>query len=116
MKRFTGILLALLLMLSTASTVFAEESIDPEAAPAQPIIEQVYGGGGKGETPIANSFIELYNPTDAAMDLSGYTLSDGTNTLSLTGTIPANGSYLIIGAAEETTDDFLTYDLRLDNQ
>lgn len=111
MKRFTGILLALLLMLSTASTVFAEESIDPEAAPAQPIIEQVYGGGGKGETPIANSFIELYNPTDAAMDLSGYTLSDGTNTLSLTGTIPANGSYLIIGAAEETTDDFLTYGL-----
>ena len=111
MKRFTGILLALALMLSTASTVFAEESVDPEAAPAQPIIEQVYGGGGKGETPIGNSFVELYNPTDAEINLSGYTLTDGTTTLTLEGTIPANGSYLIIGAAGETTDEFLTYDL-----
>lgn len=111
MKRFTSILLALALMLSTASTVFAEESVDPEAAPAQPIIEQVYGGGGKGETPIGNSFVELYNPTDAEINLSGYTLTDGTTTLTLEGTIPANGSYLIIGAAETTTEELLTYDL-----
>ena len=105
MKRLTGILLALALMLSTGLTVFAEPGT------SQPIIKQIYGGGGKGETPIGNSFVELYNPTDAEIDLSGYTLTDGTTTLTLEGTIPANGSYLIIGAAEITTDELLTYDL-----
>ena len=105
MKRLTGILLALALMLSTGLTVFAEPGT------SQPIIKQIYGGGGKGETPIGNSFVELYNPTDAEINLSGYTLTDGTTTLTLEGTIPANGSYLIIGAAGETTDEFLTYDL-----
>ena len=105
MKRLTGILLALALMLSTGLTVFAEPGT------SQPIIKQIYGGGGKGETPIGNSFVELYNPTDAEIDLSGYTLTDGTTTLTLEGTIPANGSYLIIGAAETTTDELLTYDL-----
>ena len=105
MKRLTGILLALALMLSTGLTVFAEPGT------SQPIIKQIYGGGGKGETPIGNSFVELYNPTDAEINLSGYTLTDGTTTLTLEGTIPANGSYLIIGAAETTTDELLTYDL-----
>ncbi|MGM9624144.1 MAG: lamin tail domain-containing protein, partial [Eubacteriales bacterium] len=84
---------------------------DTGSSDAQLIIEQIYGGGGKGETPISNSFVELYSLADTDIDLTEYTLSDGTYTLSLTGTIPANGSYLIIGAAEETTDEFLTYDL-----
>lgn len=118
MKRLTSVLLAFALMLSMGSTVFAQEGDAlqnendiTETVSAQPIIEQIYGGGGKGDTPIANSFIELYNPADAEIDLSGYTLSDGTNTLPLSGKIPAKGSYLIIGAAEETTDEFLTCDL-----
>ncbi|MDY5987947.1 MAG: choice-of-anchor I family protein [Lachnoclostridium sp.] len=118
MKRLTRVMLAFVLMLSMGSTVFAQEgeafqneSDSTEIVSAQPIIEQIYGGGGKGETPIANSFIELYNPSDAEVDLKEYTLSDGTNTLPLSGIISAKGSYLIIGAAEETTDDFLTYDL-----
>lgn len=118
MKRLTRVMLAFVLMLSMGSTVFAQEgeafqneSDSTEIVSAQPIIEQIYGGGGKGETPIANSFIELYNPSDAEVDLKEYTLSDGTNTLPLSGIISAKGSYLIIGAAEETTDEFLTYDL-----
>lgn len=76
-----------------------------------PIIDQVYGGGGKGETPISNSFIELYNPSDAGIDLSAYSLKYGDNMLNLNGVIPANGFYLVVGAAEATTDEFLTYDL-----
>ncbi|MGN0984385.1 MAG: choice-of-anchor I family protein [Gemmiger sp.] len=82
-----------------------------EVQPVNPIIDQVYGGGGKGETPISNSFIELYNPSDKDISLSGCILTYGDKTLALSGTIPANGSYLVIGAAETTTDDFLTYDL-----
>ena len=76
-----------------------------------PIIDQIYGGGGKEETPISNSFIELYNPWDKEIDLSTYSLKYGDKTLNLNGVIPANGSYLIVGAAENTTDEFLTYDL-----
>lgn len=76
-----------------------------------PIIDQVYGGGGKSETPISNSFIELYNPSNADIDLSAYSLKYGNETLNLNGVIPANGSYLVVGAAETTTDEYLTYDL-----
>ena len=82
-----------------------------DAEPAKLLIDQVYGGGGKGETPISNSFIELYNPNSEAVDLSGYSLVYSDKTLELSATIPANGSYLVVGAAEETTDEFLTYDL-----
>ncbi|MGN0173349.1 MAG: choice-of-anchor I family protein [Acutalibacteraceae bacterium] len=75
------------------------------------LIDQVYGGGGKGETPISNSFIELYNPTDEEINLSDYTLQYGDTAIDLNGAVPAKGSFLIIGAAEITTDEFLTYDL-----
>lgn len=105
MKRFTSFLLVVVLLLSLNFTVFAEQGN------ALPIIEQIYGGGGKGETPISNSFIELYNPSDAGIDLSAYSLKYGDNMLNLNGVIPANGFYLVVGAAEATTDEFLTYDL-----
>ena len=78
---------------------------------AYPIIEHIYGGGNKGETPISNSFIELYNPSDEEIALSDYTIRYEDKTLTLNGAILANGSYLILGAAEATTDEFLTYDL-----
>lgn len=104
MKRLTSILLALALIFSMSLAVFAQESgtlpYGLDGTTVHPIIEQVYGGGGKGETPISNSFVELYNPSDTNIDLSGYTLSDGTKTLPLNGTIPANGYYLIIGMSK----------------
>lgn len=93
MKRWISLLLAAALLLMAMPAVCAEEAL---------LIDQVYGGGGKGDTPIANSFIELYNPGETAVDLTGYSLVYGENTLDLTGTIPAKGSYLIVGAAEET--------------
>ena len=105
MKRLTSILLVFALILAMVPAAFAADE------PAALIIDQIYGGGGKGETPISNSFIELYNPTEEAVSLSGYSLVYGDKTLDLTGTIPAGGSFLIVGAAEATTDEFLTYDL-----
>lgn len=103
MKRLLHVLLSAFLLLPFASAIHAEEG--------EVRIEQIYGGGGKAETPISNSFVQLYNPTETAVDLSGYTITDGTTTVTLSGTIPAQGSYLIVGAKEETTDEFLTYDL-----
>ena len=45
--------------------------------------------------------------------VAGYTLTCGGQTLDLDATksIPAKGSYLVVGAAEITTDEYLTYDL-----
>ena len=102
MRKWFSLLLAAVLLLSVMPAVHAEEAL---------VIEQVYGGGGKGDTPIAYSFVELYNPNEAALELTGYTLVYGDNTLQLTGSIPAKGSYLIVGAEETTTDTYLTYDL-----
>ena len=83
------------------------------------IINQVFGRGtmlGGGGTPIvdtgaigsSHSFIELYNPTDNEVNLTGWSVQvaegatfdnglTGTdwNVLSLTGTIPSKHSYLI---------------------
>ena len=38
------------------------------------IINQVYGGGANDSTPVNHSFIELYNPTDNAISLEGYSI------------------------------------------
>ncbi|MBP3312598.1 MAG: lamin tail domain-containing protein, partial [Butyricicoccus sp.] len=89
------------------------------------IINQVYGGGGKSDTPFSHSFIELYNPTEKEVELSGYQLNYSSNrdqskkehagsttpvdgetqivTLDLNGSIPAHTSFLV-RCAEETTE------------
>lgn len=63
------------------------------------IINQVYGDGEKKDVPLSHSFIELYNPTDQEVDVSGYSVqyeSDGaSDELSLSGVIPSRHAYLI---------------------
>ncbi len=77
------------------------------------MINQVYGGSDDGAA--SHSFIELYNPCDTAVDLKGWELqyrssADGKEqgeqwfTLSLTGTIPAKGHYLVRGTATGGTN------------
>lgn len=76
-----------------------------QALSAQPnhvVISQVYGGGGNGGSTWKNDFIELYNPTGAAVSLAGWSVqygsAGGTSTwivTNLTGSIPAGGYYLI---------------------
>ncbi|MHB2252714.1 ExeM/NucH family extracellular endonuclease [Corynebacterium aurimucosum] len=65
------------------------------------VISEVYGGGGNKNAPFTNDFIELYNPTDSAIDLTGWSVeyfsskgnSGGKTTLN--GSLPAGGYYLI---------------------
>ncbi|MBB3112195.1 2',3'-cyclic-nucleotide 2'-phosphodiesterase (5'-nucleotidase family)/predicted extracellular nuclease [Paenibacillus phyllosphaerae] len=78
------------------------------------VISQVYGGGGNGGAPLKNDFIELYNPTNQDIDLTGWQIeyasatgawpTSGSNIHTLTsGTIKAGGYYLVQEAAGAST-------------
>ena len=82
------------------------------------IINQVYGTADKTDTPITNSFIELYNPTDGEVSLEGYCLVYETtenNAFTLNfgagDKIGAGSSYLIVCNKVTTNDTYITYDL-----
>lgn len=100
--------------------VYAEENATDHL-----IINQVYGDGGKEEAPIANSFIELYNPTEQEVSLKGYSIvvdnqsadmNDYTISFTEDKKIGAKASYLIIGKNGSTSDSDLTYDLPVADQ
>jgi predicted extracellular nuclease len=75
-------------------------------------ISQVYGGGGNEGATYTHDFIELYNLTDAPIDLSGlslqYASATGTGNFGansgqlteLSGTIPAGGHFLVQEATQ----------------
>lgn len=87
------------------------------------IINEAYLKGGSANAPFKSKFVELYNPTAAAVDLQAYSLqyrpATGTEApsqaLPLSGSIPAKGTFLIslkgngtIGAELPTADLDLT--------
>ena len=51
-----------------------EPVVKPDVKNDHILIHQVYGGGKNDGTPVSHSFIELYNPTDSAISLEGYSL------------------------------------------
>lgn len=66
------------------------------------VINQVYGGGDASDngTAVTHGFIELYNPTESAVSLHGWSLQYAPEgaayaRLKLSGTIPAHTSYLV---------------------
>lgn len=87
---------------TSANIALTGTGITPPAPQAHVVISEVYGGGGNSGATYKNDFIELYNPTNAAVDLTGwsvqYASATGTgawNTTPLTGSIPAKGFYLV---------------------
>ena len=70
------------------------------------VISEVYGGGGSTTSAWNRDYVELYNPTDEAIDLSGtsvqYRASGSTGNPSgvtaLSGSVPAKG-YFLVGEA-----------------
>lgn len=96
MKRLFAIITSLVLLLTAVCPVFAADG-------GHVVISQVYGASDDGYAD--HSFIELYNPTDNAVDLSGWSVqyrsssggnqADGWAVLKLNGVIAANGYYLI---------------------
>jgi predicted extracellular nuclease len=85
----------------TTVAALALTAVPAQAASADVVISQVYGGGGNSGATFTNDFIELSNPTAAAIDLTGwsvqYASSAGTSwqRTDLSGNIPAGGHYLV---------------------
>ena len=75
-------------------------------ANAQVVINEVYGGGGNSGSTYKNDFIELYNNSSSAVSLTGWSVQYASAAGStwqvtpLSGTIPANGYYLIQESAD----------------
>ncbi|WP_316783529.1 lamin tail domain-containing protein [Pedobacter frigiditerrae] len=91
---------------STKIVILTGVGTTPPAAPVHVVISEVYGGGGNAGATYKNDFIELYNPDNVAVNLTGwsvqYTSATGTGTWAktdLTGSIPAKSFYLIQSAA-----------------
>lgn len=65
------------------------------------VISEVYGGGGNSGATLKNDFVELYNPTSSSVNLNGWSVQYASATGSswqvtnLTGSIPANGFFLV---------------------
>lgn len=107
MKKVVSLLTALIIMTLSAVPAFATgQSEEKTGAVDHVIINQVYGGSEDGYA--SHSFIELYNPTGADVNMNGWSVQykpskDGKpaegayawQKLTLTGTIKANRYYLI---------------------
>ena len=78
------------------------------------VIWQAYGNGAKNESAVSHSFVELYNLNDSDISLVGSTLQYGGvgdvwNSLTLTGTIKAHSSFLILGNKSNDADTVSRY-------
>ena len=108
-RRLGALALATALSSAALAVPTATAATDGSAA----VISEVYGGGGNKGAAFTHDFIELYNPTDAPIDLSGYTVeyfSASGNTggkVVLSGTIAPHGYYLVQGAAGNGAGDAL---------
>lgn len=104
LRRISGrcLAFALALLLTLSLAPMTALAAGPDGG-SHVIVNQVYGGSSDGNA--SHSFIELYNPTGEAVDLSSWSVqyrssedgghSDRWYKLDLTGTIAAEGFYLI---------------------
>ncbi|MBP3360044.1 MAG: metallophosphoesterase [Clostridia bacterium] len=97
-------IILLLSILSSFLSSAGVPALGAEENRAHVIINQVYGGGDRNdiEAPVSHSFVELYNPTDKDIDLSGWSLQyshegDSWQVLELKGIIKAGSSFLVRG-------------------
>ena len=96
-------------------------SSSAQAAPsptASVVINEVYGGGGNSGAAFNRDFIELVNKTNAAVDVSTWSVqyaavtgTSWTNKTNLTGSIPAGGRIIVSGQGGTTGADLPTPDV-----
>ncbi|MWV59986.1 ExeM/NucH family extracellular endonuclease [Rathayibacter sp. VKM Ac-2754] len=104
-RRGLGLALLAGLSLAAAPLVAAPASAAPSGD--ELVISEIFARGGSAGATYANRFVELFNPTGSDIALSGLTLqyrsatgtANPTTTVALTGTVPAEGHFLVAGAS-----------------
>src|SRR4051794_3491936 len=97
----------LLVSLLLAAALLAAPSA--YSASSDLVVSQIYAGGGNAGASYTNDFVELFNPTTAAVDLTGWTLqyasaaSTSWQATALSGSIPAGRYYLVQLASAAAT-------------
>ncbi|TQK10546.1 ExeM/NucH family extracellular endonuclease [Herbaspirillum sp. SJZ107] len=91
--------------MTVLAALLAGLSASALAAPGDVVISQVYGGGGNSGATLKNDYIELFNRSSAAVDLSTWSVQYASSTgnswalTRLTGTIQPGQYYLVQEAA-----------------
>ncbi len=101
-RSLTGGLAALAVVL--AGSVVAAAPATAAVSPTAPVvIHEVYGGGGNSGAPILRDFVELYNVSDQAVDLTGWSVQYGSST----GTVGGSGLVPVLSGTIQPHDYFL---------
>ena len=111
-KYLAGMVLSVGLLAAPLTAVPAMAADDPAASGTSPVmINEAYLSGGSSGSAFKNKFVELYNSSDAAVSLAGWSLQYRSATATaaptgitpLTGSIPAKGYFLVKGATNSGT-------------
>ena len=98
-RKSLGAAFAIALAAGTVSVVAPTASAATDGSNV--VINEVYGGGGNSGAAFNKDFVELYNPTDQPIDVTGWTIEQRStgdnvgNTHTLTGVVPAKSTFLI---------------------
>ena len=85
----------------TVSVVAPNATAAPDGSNV--VINEVYGGGGNSGARYNHDFVELYNPTDQDINLTGWVLDQQSSAgnsgskVTLSGVVPAGGYFLVQG-------------------
>jgi len=115
-----------LTVLATASALLASTfALQPAHAAVDGsdlIINEVFARGGSTNQAYQHKYIELYNPTDAAIDLTGYGLSYSSasneglgNVCNLTSSLEAGGFYVVTVGSNDTNGEAVVGDQNCTN-
>ena len=88
-RRATIAALSLAVVGASGSVFAATAQADPTGS--QVVINEVYGGGGNAGSHYQADFVELYNPSASAVDLTGWTVQYR----SATGTSPSGSGRIV---------------------
>lgn len=104
---------ALLVLLLVSALMFLMVDYASAATANHLVISEIQTDGSDVSGGTDDDFLELYNPTDTAVDLTGYKIKrttasgGGLETVTLSGSIPAYGFFLVV-KDDPDTDPALT--------
>jgi len=110
-RSFTGGIAALAVVVAGATAAAPAHAAVSVDAPL--LVNEVYGGGGNSGAVFDRDFVELYNPGDEDVDLTGMSVQYAAaanaswQVTSLSGTVPAGGTFVVgqaFGSAVDLPD------------